>query len=379
MKIGIDGRIFSKPGSGIVRYAFELTQTLIERHPEHDYYIYVYKNDNYKEKVKFKGRYHLRIVDWPKPLWRTKLFTDMLDRDGIDVYHSMHLIVPYVPSWMRKVAIIHTCHGINPDDQWTSLKDQLYWRPNLVAQAKFSDRIICVSNDTKKVIHEKYHVPLGRMDVGYVGIGEDMKPLPKGGREKALRYLNSKYKTGMNGFVLYVGGTLKNKNLPTVLKTWKILKEKGFKLPIVITRIGYGDINEQLEEAGLVKGKDVVAIPWVDWGDLPIFYSCATISIYPSLFEGFGWPIIESMACGTPVILSNISALPEAAGGAGILVNKPTNPNEWAGKISALCNDKKRRDALIKKGSKRVKMFSWDRIADDAVKTYIKASKEKAK
>lgn len=377
MKIGIDGRIFVKPGSGIVRYSFELTQHLIQHHPEHEYYIYVYKNSNYREKIKFKGKYRLRVVSWPRPLWRTKLFTDMLDKDGIDVYHSMHLIVPYVPRWMRKVAIIHTCHGINPNDQWSSLKDELYWRPNLVAQAMFSDRIICVSNDTKKALHERYNVPLNRMDVGYVGIAKDMKPLGRRQKENGTKYLDRRYKTGKNGFVLYVGGTLKNKNIPTVLKTWKILKKKyGFKMPIVITRIGYDNIDEQLEELRLVKERDVIAIPWIKENDLHLFYSCAIISIYPSLFEGLGWPIIESMACGTPVITSKISAMPEAAGNAGMLVNRPTDPSEWADKVYMLCNDKKLRDALIKKGLEHAKRFNWNRIADDAIKTYIKACKK---
>ncbi len=377
MKIGIDGRIFSKPGSGIVRYSFELTQKLIERHPEHEYYIYVQKDDNYKEKARFKGKYHLKVVDLPKPLWRTALFTNMLDRDGINVYHSMHFIVPYVPGWMRKVAIVHTCHGINPNDQWTSLKDQLYWRPNLVAQAMFSDRVICVSDDARHVLHNRYGKPLSEMDVGYFGLADDMKPLAKVQMKKAESYLRKKYKLGQNGFVLYVGGNLKNKNVDTVLKTWKILKEeRGFKMPIIIARVNYSDIQTQLDELGLVKEKDVIALPWIG-SDLHLFYSCAIITIYATVFEGLGFPIIESMACGTPVITSNISAMPEAAGGAGILVNKPKDPKEWADKIYKLCGDRRARGTLIKKGIERARRFNWDRVSDDAVKTYIKAWKQK--
>ena len=141
----------------------------------------------------------------------------------------------------------------------------------------------------------------------------DMKPLTSAQKAKAMRYLRGKYKVGPNGFVLYVGGNLKNKNVITVLRAWKLLKEKyNFKMPIIIARVSYDDISDQLAELGLSKG-DVIAIPWIG-ADLHLFYSCATISIYPSLFEGLGFPIIESMACGTPVITSNISALPEAAG-----------------------------------------------------------------
>jgi glycosyltransferase involved in cell wall biosynthesis len=373
MRIGIDGRIFLKPGSGIVRYSFELTQYLIENHPEHEFYIYVYRHSAYADKIKFRGKYIVRETSLHPVLWRSKLFTDQLDRDGINAFHSMHFVVPYVPTSLRKVAVLFTCHGIMPNDQWASLKDELYWRPNLWASARFSDRVICVSEDSKNEINRRYHKPLEQMDVGYFGLAEDMKPLNESEKKAGAEYLSKKY--GINGdFILYVGGTPKNKNIPTVLRAWKLLKEQyKFDLPIVISRVEYKTIGGQLDSLGLKAGKDVIAIPWIANDDIHLFYSCAAINLYASLFEGLGFPIVEAMACASPVILSNISALPEAAGGAGVLVDRPLDPKEWAEKIHSLYNDKKERERLIGLGLERAKRFTWEVVANDAIKSYAKA------
>jgi glycosyltransferase involved in cell wall biosynthesis len=294
----------------------------------------------------------------------------------------MHLIVPYVPSWMRRVAVVQTCHGINPNEYWSSLKDELYWRPTLSLGAKFSDRIICMSDDCRQVMRKRYGFPLERMDVGYLGLNKSLKRMNKKERENAKRYLQKKYNLPDKNFILYVGGTLKNKNLNTAFNTWFILRSKyNFNLPLIITRIDNKDIPYMTALGNgctIRPGKDIIGISWIEKEeDLNLFYNCATFTIYPSLFEGLGYPICESMKCGTPVITSNISAMPEAAGGAALLVNNPKNPKEWANAIWNLYNNKRLQKKLVRLGLKRAKRFTWSKIADSAIESYKKAISDK--
>jgi glycosyltransferase involved in cell wall biosynthesis len=181
-----------------------------------------------------------------------------------------------------------------------------------------------------------------------------------------------KYKIYTENYVLYPGGGLSpNKNLITIIKAWKVLKKKDFRnIPLIITRVDTNSISSILKSLDLVGDKDVIGIKWVDEKDLPLLYSCALLSVYPSVYEGFGSPVVEAMACGTPVITSNISAMPEIAGDAALLVNNPYDPYEWAEKITALRDDEDLREKLIKRGLTRAKNFTFDKIAKRTIDAY---------
>lgn len=378
MKIGIDGRIFSKPGSGIVRYSFELVQYLIKKHPEHTYIIYVYKNGDYKSKIKFKGSYVISTVNLNPLLWRTKVFTDFLDKEKLDIFYITHPEVPYVSSSQRNVRIISTCHGVIPNNLWPSLKERLWCQPLLYAMAKYSDHIICVSEDTRKAIHNTYKRDLDTMSVGYFGLSPLMKPLSKQAKIKALRYLAKKYGIPNKEFIFQVGGEQPYKNVLTILKTSKLLNEKhNLTIPLVIARVSSNTVldcellKHRIEMLGLDKA-DIIPIQWIDFEDIPLLYACAKINIYPSLFEGVGFPIAEAFACASPVITTNISAMPECAGGAALLIQKPLDEYEWANKIYELYNNKQLQKKLIKLGLERAKDFTWSKTGTAVLRSFNK-------
>ncbi len=375
MKIGIYGRVLLKPGSGIVRYSFELTESLLKYAPDNEYTIYFRKGA--VPKLKFKGKYKVREVSLPYFLWRTPLFTRILDRDGIDVYHSTAYTLPLVPRAMRKVAMISTFHGLHSEYFWHSLKENVYSLLNYRTAALFADRIISVSDKLRHEIHEKYGKPLSRIDVTYFGLNKDLKPLSGRKRSEVLGHLREKYGIRGSHYVLYVGGGMaKNKNFPTIIKAWGILKRKyGFSLPLIVTRVEMDPVKNLMEEEGLRDGEDIIGLRWIEGGDLKYLYACALLSVYPSTYEGVGFPIVEAMACGTPVITSNVSAMPEASGGAGLLVNDPMNPEEWANRILALSRNEKLRSRLIRMGLKRARRFTWKRVVADTIDSYRKALK----
>ena len=375
MRIGIYGRVMLKPGSGIVRYSFELTQALLKYHPENEYVLYFMKGS--VPKLDFKGKYEVREIDIPYALWRTSLFTNALKKDNIDVFHSMAYTTPAVPRRMRKVAIVSTFHGLHAEYFWWSLKENAYSFLNYRIAAKFADRILCVSQKLKEEVHERLGKRMDEIDVTYFGINQKFEPLGAKDKRKYAKYLNEKYHIPEEGFVLYAGGgNSYNKNVITVLKAWKLLKEKyGFNLPLVIARVELSGFRDALRILDLKEGKDVIGFQWVG-DDLAYMYGCADISIYPSIYEGVGFPIIESMACGVPTIISNASAMPECAGGAAEIVEKPRSAEEWAEKVYALHNDKRRQKKLVALGIKRAKVFTWENVAHDTVKSYKKAMEQ---
>lgn len=376
MKIGLYGRIFLKPGSGIVKYSFELTEHLLKNDKENEYVIYV--NKNQVPKLNFTGNYTVRKVNLSYPLWRTKLFTDLLDRDKIDVYHSMAYTLPLVPKSLRKVALVSTFHGLHSEYFNFSLKETAYWLLNYRTAARFADRIISVSDTQRHEIHEKYGFPLNRIDVTYFGVEKGLHPLNAKDRRTGPAYVRKRYKLGPSDYVIYVGGGMaSNKNTDTMLRAWSILKHKyNSTMPLVLTRVDMVKLAPRLKELKLEEGKDVIGLTWVYGKDLQLLYGCALLSVYPSIYEGLGFPIIEAMACGTPVITSRASALPEAAGGAALLVDKPTDSKEWAKKVYELSKDKKKRELLRKKGFIRARGFTWENVVKETLKSYKKAARQ---
>ena len=377
MKVGIYGRIFFKPGSGIVRYSFELMESLAKYHPENEYVIYINKNS--KPIPKFGKNVKIRKVNLPYALWRTALFTRIMDKDKIDVYHSMSYTLPLVPSFCRKVKIVSTFHGLHSEylkhqtGRFISdLVETVYWVLNYRTASYFADRIISVSDTLANEINKLYHKPRKYIDTTYFGTDEKLKPISDGKKEEVKRYLSKKY--GLpSKYITYIGGGMaKNKNLDTIVKAWGLLKRKGLKAPLVATRISTKQIAQLLEELDLKEGKDVIGLEWIDGKDLPSLYACAVMDVYPSLYEGLGFPIIEAMKCGTPVITSNVSAMPEAAGGAALLVKNPKNEKEWAEKIFLLYNDKELQERLRNLGIKRAGRFTWRRVANDTIDSYKK-------
>jgi len=370
MRIGLYGRVLLKPGSGIVRYSYDLIENLLKYDKKDKFILYVQKNHlPYRE---FDSRLEIHEVNLPYFMWRTPLFTRILDKDDLDIYHSSAYTLPLVSKKFRSFSTVSTFHGLHPEIFWQSFKDNIYCSLDYRSAAIFADRIQAVSNTLKEEIHKIYKQPLDKIDVVYFGLSKEFKPISSknASKEKAIY---ERYGIRKGKYILCVSGTTKNKNTETILKAWSILKFKHkFKLPLVLLR---ADLNKKLtliKSLGLLPGKDVIAIDWVD--DMRYLYGLSNFTIYPSIYEGLGFPIIEAMACGAPVITSNASAMPEAAGNAALLVNNPTDPTEWSDAILSLYSNPELKEELVKKGFERAKEFSWDKIIKKVLNSYRKLS-----
>lgn len=224
-----------------------------------------------------------------------------------------------------------------------------------------ADKIITVSHHSKNDLIKYLNAPKDKIEVIYNGKGEAFKPLDK----EEIEGITTKYQLP-HEFILSVGGLHPIKNIPRLLQAYQLALKDGLKHNLVIVGVPMDrshEIFQTLKVLG-IEEKVIFTGP-VPEKDLVALYNAADLFVYPCLYAGFGIPPLEAMACGTPVITSNNSSLPEVVDDAGLLIN-PYNTTELAQSINALISDDETRKKLIKKGLKRSKLFKW---SDTAIKT----------
>ena len=227
-----------------------------------------------------------------------------------------------------------------------------------------TDVIIVPSYSTKKDILHYCGIKDEKIRVVYHGIESRFRPLSNVEEYRLKNNLPSK-------MILNIGTLEPRKNVVTLIKAFKKLKELGFKnYKLVIAGDKgwlYKQIFKEIESSGLQKA--VLFLGVVRDEDLPMLYNCADLFVYPSLYEGFGLPPLEAMACGIPVITSNTSSLPEVVGDAGIMVD-PTDVNSLYENMSNVLGDSELRHHMKNMGLERSKLFSWDNMAKEILKIY---------
>lgn len=251
----------------------------------------------------------------------------------VDLFHSSDWIQPKTRA--KKVT---TYHDLVPIiyPQWSTKEIVRVHQKRLERVEKEIDQVIAVSQSTKEDLIKFTKIPAEKIKVIYEGVGEEFKPQS----EQAKNEFRKRWNLPDN-FLLAIGGVGQRRNLDR-------LKEAAF--------------GENL----VVSGE---TIPWIVDSERPLLYSCASALVYPSLYEGFGLPVLEAFACGVPVITSNVSSLPEV-GGKAVLYIDPMNVDSIAQGIKTITGDQGLRKDLIKKGLARAKEFSWDRCANETIKLY---------
>jgi glycosyltransferase involved in cell wall biosynthesis len=171
-------------------------------------------------------------------------------------------------------------------------------------------------------------------------------------------------------FILSLGTIEPRKNLASLLEAYRVLRNQGSDLGLVIVgKKGwlYEGFFHRLRELGLEN--EVLFTGFVPDEDLPAICSAAELFVFPSLYEGFGLPVLEAMACGAPVITSNVSSLPEVAGNAALLVD-PASVRELTEAMAAVLQDEELRTSLQSKGPKQAARFSWEKAARETLAVY---------
>jgi glycosyltransferase involved in cell wall biosynthesis len=313
----------------------------------------------------------LRVPDLPLMLAEHGLglrVTDgLLAGRGIDVFHGPANLIPLT----RRIPTVLTVHHyIGPGHEF--FHGAAPWRQRFYfsatdASIKLAGHIITVSENTKTDVEAAFGVPPERVTAIHAGEPEIRPPAPDTAQKVRARYgLPEK-------FVLFSGPLNERKNLGGFLRAFASVHGRCPGLKLVVTGSGapafMAGIRELISALGLTE--DVTFSGLVAKDDLPGLYAASEFLAYPSLFEGFGYPPLEAMICGTPVLASNVTSIPEIVGEAALLAD-PRSESSMAGAIERLYSDQALRRELVEKGRVRAAGFSWRSNAAETVKIYRK-------
>jgi glycosyltransferase involved in cell wall biosynthesis len=229
-----------------------------------------------------------------------------------------------------------------------------------------ADRIIAVSKNTKKDLVRLCGVPEEKISVIYPGYNSELfRPAQI---EEQVLYDKFDLKPG---YILYVGTIEPRKNLVTLLEAYSLLAQRGIKAPLVLCGpIGWKSEPFFATLRNLRSKNSVRLLGYVDEEWLPLLYNGASCFAFPSLYEGFGLPLLEAMACGCPVVTSGVSAIPEVVGSSGLMLEDPRDKNLLAEAMSRILEDKDLRARLGAEGIKQASHFTWQNTARETLKVF---------
>jgi glycosyltransferase involved in cell wall biosynthesis len=347
MRIGIDVRRMYGRRTGVGVYIASLVKSLIEIDDKNTYHFFLAGDKNFRALDALIKEFFLKQFILPVILFIRR----------IDVFYCPNPPVPFFAP-CPSVVTIHDVE-VRPKSEWFNRIWLLLYRFTALKAAK----IIVPSLNTKKDVVKILHVPEDKVVVLYNGI-EHGKFKPLNG-EFAKEYVKNKY--GVKGaFILSVVGTFTpRKNIQTLIDTYdKLPAETKSQYRLVIVGNKEGSLyNKMLQTIDRLNLEDrVILTGYVPSGDLPLLYNAADLFVFLSLHEGFGLTVLEAMSCGTSVLASKTSSLPEIIGDAGVVVN-PLDVDEISKVMLHMLKDKPLRERLGRNGLKRASLFSWQKAA----------------
>lgn len=363
MRIAIDARFALGPSTGVTNYLNNLLANLIDIDSQNEYVLYIHRKD-IDNKIPEHPRFRKKIINAPSLLWKNVFLPIDIRREKIDIFHSPAYTIPITPVGKIIVTIHDVMHMVNP--QWFTRKELFFIKYPFKFAAKRATKIIAVSETTKHDIMKFYGIPESKITVTLEAANGIYKPIRNG---EKLSLVRKKY--GIDGkFILYVGVLFKRRNISGLLEAFATLKKNNqirHKLVIVGLDKGHFDLSGLINALGLKR--EVIYTGHVPNEEMPLLYNAAEIFVYPSFYEGFGLPVLEAMACGTPVITSNSSSLAEIAQDAALLIN-PYNVEQLNQAMLDLLSNENLRQHLSRSGVVRAQSFNWQRMAEQTLSIY---------
>jgi len=373
LKILIDGRSLLSPLTGIGRYTHEISQKLVNLEPHWDYrYYYGYISDQLVtslEEIKHYDRLKKTKVILKKIPYLKKIVRRGMDwsRSMTARSYDLHWQPNFIPlSGIKAGTIVSSVHDFSwiHQEAWHPKERIEYFQANFWKEIPNSHRIITGSEYTKKEIVHFLNYDPDKIDVIYHGVDH-----------KLFRVLDQNISTTLSlpkKFILAVGSMEPRKNLMTLLQAYTLLHE-DLKREFKLVLIGFkGWNNQEIMHLIDLNKEHIIYLGYVSDEELALAYNRATLFVYPSLYEGFGIPPLEAMACGTAVIASYASSLPEVCGDAAVYID-PSSVEELCKSIQSLLEDNVRCAKLIDLGLKRAQLFSWEKSTQAHHTSFLKA------
>ena len=371
VRIGINASRVFDVHTGVGRYTSNLCRSVSKTDSAKDYYFYLpglnggacMKDMNGVQHGKqrtFLQNNMLRI------LWEQIVLPIYSRKDRLDLFHYTNQTYPLMQAVRPVIITVHDVAYIRFPWLFKNAS-QIYRQYINELVVRKADMIIVPSYSTKKDLTYLFGIRSEKIKVIYHGV-----------ESRFLQISNvEEYRRRNNlpaNMILTVGTLEPRNNIVTLIKAFKELRERGLKdYKLVVAGDKRCNIKELLDEIKSNNLEQAILFPEdVRDEDLPLLYNCAKIFVYPSLYEGFGLPPLEAMACGVPVITSNTSSLPEVIGDAGIMVD-PTDVNSLCESMYILLKDKELWNHMSNKGRERSNLFSWENTAKKILKIYDEA------
>jgi glycosyltransferase involved in cell wall biosynthesis len=373
MKIGFDITALSMPKTGIGQYQYNLLKSLLKIDKENFYHLYAFNlRDNKKYSyIDFEKNFknvNIKAHKIPQRLitaWWMLIRYPYLEQitEKCDIYQISEICQQ--PTKKKTVAFIHDLTTkIFP--QYHLIKNKILYHYRFKNIKKYANAVLTNSEHTKKDIIEHLKIKPERIFVTYFGTHKRFKPLTKEEIMPVLQKYNINFP-----YICYVGTIEPRKNLQNLFKAFYELKYQE-KIPHKLVLVGkegwyFKNIYKKILELNL--NKHIIKTGFIPDDDIPALINGAEIFVYPSFYEGFGLPVLEAMACGTPVVTSNTSSLPEVGGNA-VKYSNPFKPENIAEKILQFIKSKKEREKYSLRAIERAKKFSWEKCAHETLKIY---------
>jgi len=376
MNIGFDAKRLYNNFTGLGNYSRTLVYNLHQFYPENNIILYTPKITKCPETEIFENHGKIKTFvpkNVPKSYWRSISLLKQLKKDNIELYHGLSHELPLNihKSGIISIVTIHDLiFKVYPNTY--SPIDRSIYNSKFRYSCNYADKIIAVSESTKWDIVNLFNIDPRKIEVIYQACND---LFGKQKSENEIEQTLKKYKIPKE-YLLYVGSIVERKNLETLVNSLDILPE-NIKIPLVVVGKGSKYKKRVLERVKKLKlMKKVIWIDNLDNNDhLQAIYQQASIFIYPSLYEGFGIPIVESMLNKTPVITSNTSSLPEAGGPSAWYID-PLNTEQLAYGIETILTDDAQKKKMTENGYKYVrKTFDKQKITEKLINLYYKTSK----
>ncbi|MBN1954107.1 MAG: glycosyltransferase family 4 protein [Anaerolineae bacterium] len=369
MRIGIDYTAAVRQQAGIGRYTRELIKALFERDDSHHYTLFAATGGIKRETLALKlgANARLRTIplsdEWVARLWhRARLPLPVEAITGRqDLFYSPDFVLPPTLPNTRALLTVHDLSFVHYPDHFVP-KLVHYLNQVVPRSVRRADRVLADSEATRSDLLQWLGTPPQKVQVIYGGVDARFQPQPAAGERERLQ---ARYGIKEPPYILAVGTIQPRKNYGGLMRAFARLGSPNLQL-VIAGRPGWL-YKETLAEAE--KQPRVQVLGFVPDDDLPALYRQATLFVFPSFYEGFGLPVLEAMACGTPVVCSRASSLPEVAGDAALLID-PHSPAEMAQAMHQAIGDSSLRRQMVARGREQAARFTWQRAASQLLAAF---------
>lgn len=370
MRVGINVHLLSTTHTGIQHYIRALVPELVIQATSHEIVLYGEPAQlpvPAGERVRWVPAFRPLRSGAQRVLWEQTVLPRLLRRDGVDIFFSPAFVLPI--SWGGAGVI--TVHDLNFEVSPETIHPvrRAYLRRITRWSARRARMVIAVSQSTASDIARLYGVPNQKLVIIPYGLDALFNP----GNARALEPMVRQRYSLPERFLLFVGTLEPRKNLPRLLEAYALARRQANLPPLVLVGAPgwqHERILAQAHRLGIEQ--HILFAGYIPREHLPGVYASAAALLYPSLYEGFGLPPLEAMGCGTPVLASNASAMPEVVGDGGMLID-PRDTQQIADGILRVTLDEILRQQVIKRGLERVRLFRWEDAAGHTLRVLEEA------